>query len=67
MRDERERELEGILEHLSYELTAARTAGIARPEALRTALRKARQLLDDAEGLAAGAQVEARETSSSDR
>lgn len=51
--DDRQRELERIFDDLAYELTGARTAGIAQPDELRAALRRARDLLADADGLAA--------------
>ncbi len=50
---DRRQELEGILDELAYELTGARTAGIGQPEELRRALRRARELLADADALAA--------------
>lgn len=58
---DRKRELERIFDELAYELTGARTAGIDRPDELRAALRRARDLLADADGLAAaiGAQRQA--------
>lgn len=46
-------ELESILDDLAYELTGARTAGVEQPEILRAALRRARDLLANADGLAA--------------
>lgn len=45
-------ELEGILDEISYELTSARTAGLDRPDALRASLRRARDLVADADSLA---------------
>jgi hypothetical protein len=48
-----QRELERIFDDLSYELTGARTAGVDQPDELRAALRRARDLLADADGLAA--------------
>lgn len=50
---DQQRELESILDALAYELTGARTAGVAQPEILRAALRKARDLLAEADALAA--------------
>lgn len=50
---DQQRELERIFDELAYELTGARTAGVAQPEILRAALRRARDLLADADGLAA--------------
>ncbi len=52
-RRDQQHELESILDDLAYELTGARTAGIEQPEVLRAALRRARDLLADADGLAA--------------
>ena len=52
-RRDQQRELESILENLAYELTGARTAGVEQPEILRAALRRARDLLADADALAA--------------
>ena len=48
-----QRELERIFDDLAYELTGARTAGVDQPYELRAALRRARDLLADADGLAA--------------
>jgi hypothetical protein len=48
-----QRELERIFDDLAYELTGARTAGVDQPDELRAALRRARDLLADADGLAA--------------
>jgi hypothetical protein len=50
---DQQRELESLLDALAYELTGARTAGTGQPEVLRAALRKARDLLADADALAA--------------
>lgn len=63
MREDWNRELGEILESLSYELTAARSAGLGRSDALRAALRRARQLVDEADALAAGVQAEDRDAS----
>ena len=52
-RRDQQRELESILDDLAYELTGARTAGVGQPEILRAALRRARDLLADADGVAA--------------
>lgn len=52
-RGDRQRQLEAILDDLAYELTGARTAGVHQPDVLRAALRRARDLLADADGLAA--------------
>lgn len=58
---EQQRELESILDDLAYELTGARTAGVEQPEILRAALRRARDLLADADGLAAAIGAQRRE------
>ncbi len=50
---DQKRELESILDELAYELTGARTAGVDQPDELRGALRRARDLLADADALAA--------------
>lgn len=50
---DQQRELESLLDDLAYELTGARTAGTGQPEVLRAALRRARDLLADADALAA--------------
>ncbi len=52
-RRDQQRELETILDDLAYELTGARSAGVQQPEILRAALRRALDLLADADGLAA--------------
>lgn len=48
-------ELDDLLEQMSYELTAARSAGVAEPEELRAALKRLARLTNDAEALAATA------------
>ena len=53
MPKDHKRELERILDDLAYELTGARTAGLDEPDELRAALRRARDLLAEADGLAA--------------
>jgi hypothetical protein len=57
---EKERELEAILDELAYALTAARAVGVGRPDELRAALRRARDLLADADALAASIGAERR-------
>ena len=54
-------ELETILDALAYELTGARTAGVEQPEIVRAALRRARDLLADADALAASIGAERQE------
>jgi hypothetical protein len=53
MEREPSEELERILDDLAYQMTAARTAGVQRPEELRAALRRARDLVAEADALAA--------------
>ena len=45
-------ELEEILDAVSYEITAARAAGLKRPEDLRTALKRDKEMISDADSLA---------------
>lgn len=54
-------ELEGILDEISYELTSARAAGLERPDRLRTSLRRARDLVSDADSLASAVAAAQRE------
>jgi hypothetical protein len=56
--DDKAAELEGILDEVSYALTSARTAGLDRTDELRAALRKARNLVADADALAVSVSVE---------
>jgi hypothetical protein len=58
MASDKQRELERIFDDLAYELTGARTAGLDQPDELRAALRRARDLLADADGLAAAVGAE---------
>ena len=58
MPSDKQRELERIFDDLAYELTGARTAGLDQPDELRAALRRARDLLADADGLAAAVGAE---------
>jgi hypothetical protein len=46
-------ELSDLLDKVSYELSSARAAGVGRPEELRAALKRARELVADADALAA--------------
>lgn len=55
------RELDGFLDAISYELTTARTLGLSRPEDLRSSLRRARDLIADADALASAAAATRRE------
>ena len=45
-------ELSDLLDKVSFELSSARAAGIGRPEELRAALKRARNLVADADALA---------------
>jgi hypothetical protein len=45
-------ELERLLDELSYQVTAARTAGMARPDAVRAALKRIGKLVADIDSLA---------------
>lgn len=51
-RDERQQELEGLLDDLSYEITGARSTGLSDPEKLRGIVRKIRDIGADLDGLA---------------
>ena len=50
---ENEREMDHLLEEVSYALTAARTAGLDRGEEMRAALKRGREAILAAESLAA--------------
>lgn len=50
--DKMSAEIEELLDAVSYEVTSARAAGLGRPEELRTALKRARELLADADSIA---------------
>lgn len=52
MGDKRQ-EFEAVFDRVSYELSSARAAGLDRPEEARAALKRARELVTDAEMLAA--------------
>ena len=56
--DDKGAELEEILDEVSYALTSARTAGLERIDDLRSALRRARNLVADADALAVSVSVE---------
>jgi hypothetical protein len=56
----RVRELDRILEDLSYELTSARSIGLSDPDRLRVTLRRMRDLIADADSLASGFGAERR-------
>jgi len=49
---ERTREFEELLDELSYQVTAARTAGMDRPEELRRALKTIGKLAADIDAIA---------------
>ena len=51
-RDERQQELEGLLDDLSYEITGARSTGLSDPEKLRAIVRRIRDIGADLDGLA---------------
>lgn len=50
---DRSREFEKIFDDLTYELSSARAAGLERPDEARAALKRARDLIADADTLAA--------------
>lgn len=50
-------ELDRLLESISYELTAARTAGVGRPRELRGIVRRLNRMTADLETLAASAEA----------
>jgi hypothetical protein len=52
MHDQRQRELEGLLDDLSYQVTAARTAGLHRPDDLRRTLKRMTALLSNIDAVA---------------
>jgi hypothetical protein len=57
----RTEELLGLLEQVGYELSAARAAGLDDAARLRTALKRARSLIVDAEALTQSVEAERRE------
>ena len=52
MDEQRRLELEGLLDDLSYQVTAARSAGLGRPEDLRRALRRMTKLISELDAVA---------------
>ena len=52
MNDRRQRELEGLLDDLSYQVTAARTAGLDRPDDLRRTLKRMTALVSNIDAVA---------------
>lgn len=50
--EHRNEELARLLDEISYEVTAARSAGLGRVDDLRAALRRARDLVAQADALA---------------
>jgi hypothetical protein len=52
MSDQRQQELEGLLEDLSYAITSARTNGLDRAEELRTIARRIRDISSNIDSLA---------------
>lgn len=55
---DRATELERSLEEISYQVTAARTAGADNPTELRAAFKRLRQLVNDGEAFAATLEAE---------
>jgi hypothetical protein len=55
---DRATELERSLEEISYQVTAARTAGVNNPSELRNAFKRLRQLVNDGEAFAATLEAE---------
>ena len=53
-------EFADLLDRVSFELSSARAAGIGRPEELRAALKRARNLVADADALASAADAKRR-------
>jgi hypothetical protein len=53
-------EFEGLLEQLSYEISTARAIGLARPDDLRDAVKRMRDIVADAEALVGAAGAESR-------
>jgi hypothetical protein len=51
-----------MLEDLAYQVTSARSAGVENPEALRSAVKKMRQLVNDAESLAVTLEAQRRKS-----
>jgi hypothetical protein len=45
-------ELERLLDELTYQVTAVRTAGMGRPDAVRSAIKRIGKLLADIDSLA---------------
>ncbi len=58
MAQDKQNELESLLDSVSYEITAARSAGLAATSELRAALKRARSLVADAEALASSVEAE---------
>ena len=61
MIDQQAQELAELLDRVSYELSSARAFGLGRPDELRAALKKARELVADADSLAAAVGAAQRE------
>jgi len=55
---DRATELDRSLEEISYQVTAARTAGVDKPTELRNVFKRLRQLVNDGEALAATVEAE---------
>jgi hypothetical protein len=60
--ESRIQELSALLDEVGYELTSARAAGLARPDELRSALKRARTLIVGAEALVADAVAAAKKS-----
>jgi hypothetical protein len=56
--EDRATELERALEEISYQVTAARTAGVGDPTKLRASFKRLRQLVNDGEAFAATLEAE---------
>ena len=54
-------ELADLLDQVSFELSSARAAGIGRPGELRAALKRARNLVADADALASAVDARRRD------
>jgi hypothetical protein len=59
--DTLQEELGSLLDEVSFQITSARWAGLDRVEELRASLKRARDLIADADALAAGVAADRRE------
>ena len=62
MDEQRRIELEGLLDDLSYQVTAARTAGLHRPDDLRRTLKRMTALISNIDAVAVTEISQRRET-----